>query len=178
MINCDPASMSKSKYIFLRIAWMERYQVIQANDVPVGARSYVSENADGGEVYNFYPIGGKYFGYARIQKRKNLRLQRLGAGKNDSRIDDVTIVFFSRNPETGGQRIVGWYENATLFSNIQTIRSQKRKRHPYYLSEVQVNNAYLVPEEDRLFPCLKLAQGNQMLGMFKNIIAAGIFVRL
>ena len=42
--------------IFLRTAWMKRYQGVNENDIPVGAGWYVNENADGGEVYNFLPI--------------------------------------------------------------------------------------------------------------------------
>ncbi len=139
------------RFIFLRIAWMEHYQGVKPDDIPIGAGTYVTENADGGEVYNFYPIRSKYFGYARIQKGRNLRLKRVGANVEDDCIEDVTVVFFARNPETGGQRIVGWYEHATLFREIQSFSSKQRHHQPWYLTKTDVSNAYLLAKDDRLF---------------------------
>ena len=42
--------------IFLRIAWMIRYQGVTAKDSPSGAGHFVDENLDGGEVMNFLPV--------------------------------------------------------------------------------------------------------------------------
>lgn len=141
-----------SRYIFLRTAWMEHYKGVKKNDIPIGAGSYVTENADGGEVYNFQPLRGKYYGYARIQKGRGLRLTRLGASTGDELIEDITVVLFGRNPETGGQRIIGWYEHATLYRDTQRLQNNKRNNHPWYVATAEVDNAYLVPEDNRLFP--------------------------
>lgn len=81
---------------------------------PSGAGSYVKENEDGGEVANFYPIRGNYYGYVRIRKNHDLRIERLGASPQAEAIRNVTVVFFATNPVTRGQYVVGWYDQATL----------------------------------------------------------------
>src|SRR5665213_885610 len=137
------------RFIFLRIAWMKYYRGVTENDIPTGAGWYVTENSDGGEVYNFLPIRDKYYGYARIQMGRGLRLERLGASLNDHSIDDVTIIFFGRNPQTGGQYIIGWYTRAILYRRMQELDNERRGNQPHYLAETK--SAYLVSEDDRIF---------------------------
>src|SRR5690606_36216174 len=116
----------KKPIIFLRIAWMNEYRGVKRSDIPTGAGSYVEENADGGEVCNFLPISGKYYGYARIQGNRSLRLENLGAEMEDASISGILIVLFAKNPETGGHYIVGWYDNATLYREIQMLSKNVR----------------------------------------------------
>src|SRR5688572_15899646 len=119
--------------IFLRTAWMIHYKGVTKFDKPYGAGSYVKENKDGGEVENFLPVKNRYYGFARIANAKNLRIERLGASQDDNQIKNVTVVYFATNPFTGGQYVVGWYDNATLFRTVQTIH-EGYKSHPYYLA--------------------------------------------
>lgn len=81
------------KILFLRVAWMNSYQG-RHNDIPKGGGWWVTENKDGGEVANFYKIRDRFYGYAEIQNNRSLRIERLGAAKNDEELADVTIVFF------------------------------------------------------------------------------------
>lgn len=104
--------------IFLRVAWMEKYDGVSENDIPRGAGSYVTENQNGGEVNNFTLKKGKYYGYARIQNNRTINLLNLGGTKTDSELSGVTVVFFARNPIDGGQWIVGWYKNATIYKDL------------------------------------------------------------
>lgn len=130
---------------------MKHYRGVNENDIPTGAGWYVTENSDGGEVFNFLPIRGNFYGYARIQRGRGLRLERLGARVNEDSIDDVTIVFFGRNPQTGGQYIIGWYEHSILYRQIQLLNANQRGNQPEYLAKAETKNAYLVPEVDRVF---------------------------
>lgn len=141
--------MSTSNIIFLRIAWMTDYRGRTRSDTPKGAGSFVDEYEDGGEVCNFYKIGTKYYGFARVQGNKNIRLQRLGADVNDEYLDDLTIIFFAKNPDTGGQYIVGWYKNARLYKAVQHLKRGLRKDHPEYKSVA--SSVHLVDESDRWF---------------------------
>lgn len=137
-------------YIFMRIAWMKDYQGVTDFDIPSGAGLYVDENKDGGEVYNFLPIGSKYFGYGRVQRNKSIHLEKLGASIEDEYVDDITIIFFARNkPLGGGQYIVGWYENARLYRTVQQLDKTRVKYRKYYNSFCPKEKAYLVPEDDR-----------------------------
>ena len=138
--------------IFLRTAWMINYQGVTKNDIPNGAGSYVTDNKDGGEVVNFLPVDGKYYGYARIRKGNDLRIQRLGASNTDEYIDNVTVVFIATNPNIGGQYVVGWYDNARLFRSVQNLPTVKdRKGHPDYNTVTSKANGTLLPVHLRKF---------------------------
>ena len=140
-----------TRYIFLRIAWMKEYQGSTDDDIPTGAGSYVKLNQDGGEVYNFLPIKGSFYGFAQIHKGNNLRIEKLGAASDEELVDNITIIWFARNPQTGGQYIVGWYKKATLYRQVQQMQKRLRKEHNYFLAKADIKNSYLVPVEDRFF---------------------------
>lgn len=133
-------------YIFLRIAWMKHYKGVTIDDIPRGAGSYVDEYEDGGEVYNFYPNRGSYYGYARVSRGRSLDLAHFGADEQDEFIDDITIVLFARNPETGGQFIVGWYKKARLYRSVQSGNNKD------YNFKTLVKNGTLVKHTNRIFP--------------------------
>lgn len=138
------------KYIFLRIAWMKEYKGVTETDIPSGAGSYVEENEDGGEVYNFYPVKDKIFGFSRVQGGKNIRIERLGTTKQAQEINNVTIVFFAKNDVLGGgQYVVGWYKNATLYRSVQNVNKSLRNGYAAYNSVVNIDDAFLVPTMQR-----------------------------
>lgn len=140
----------KTRYIFLRIAWMKHYEGVQKDDIPAGGGSYITENENGGEVYNFHPIGKNNFGFSRVQDNKSIRIETLGASKASDRVEKIVIVFFARNKQLGGgQYIVGWYKNATLYRTVQTFKKSEIKYRRYFNSTAKVADSYLVPEEDR-----------------------------
>ncbi|HEY5537002.1 MAG TPA: DUF3883 domain-containing protein [Ignavibacteria bacterium] len=139
------------KYIFLRIAWMKYYQGVKVDDIPTGAGSWVEEHHDGGEVYNFLPFEGRYYGFARIQNDRKLTLERLGAKPQENYVDNITIVFFAKNPQTGGQYIVGWYKNAKLYREVQRLQNGLRLNRVEYLAQTLENDSYLIPDYDRFF---------------------------
>jgi len=138
-----------NRIVFFRIAWMINYKGVTDKDKPNGAGSYVKENQDGGEVYNFYPVQSKYHGYVRIMKGNNLAIERLGAGKLDEYIDGITVVFFATDPMMGGQYIIGWYENARLFRKMQYNKSEKAKGRASFLASTE--KAKLLPVSMRTF---------------------------
>lgn len=151
--------MRAQRMIFLRTAWMKRYEGVTKVDLPSGAGSYVTENQDGGEVCNFLPIGGYYYGFARIQMGRSLRLERLGASPDQDFLERVTVVLFAKNPSTGGEFIVGFYKNATLYRNVQDLPASKRLGHPYYLVKARLSYGRLIDEEERIFELPKDGPG-------------------
>lgn len=136
--------------IFFRVAWMNEYKGDLKNDTPYGAGSYVEINKTGGEVVNFKPFKNKYYGYVRVQKNRNLNLQRLGGTSKDDYLDDVLIVLFSKNPDTGGQFVVGWYENARLFRKPQELNSGERHGYPWYRCIADIGQSHLILAKNRL----------------------------
>jgi hypothetical protein len=116
--------------IFLRIAWMNEYK----------------------GVTNFYPIDNDYYGYARVPGGKNIRLERLGATKEADFIEDVTIIFFAKDPERGGQYILGWYKGATLYRKTKRLKTNSRLKHYNYQAVASIRNSKLIKPAQRLFP--------------------------
>jgi hypothetical protein len=151
--------MADQRMIFLRTAWMKHYEGVTKTDLPSGAGSYVTKNQDGGEVCNFLPINGYYYGFARIQMGRSLRLERLGASLDEDSLDRVTVVLFAKNPSSGGEFIVGFYKNATLFRNVQNLPASKRLGHPYYLVKAKLSDGRLIDEGERIFELPKDGPG-------------------
>lgn len=151
--------MKKQRIIFLRIAWMKLYQGLKETDLPSGAGSYVEVNEDGGEVCNFLPISGKFYGFARIQGNKSLRIENIGAELEDDRIENILIIFFAKNPETGGQYIVGWYNNATLYRTVQNLSKNVRQNHYGYNCTTSIKEGHLINVSDRTFEIPKDGPG-------------------
>jgi hypothetical protein len=130
---------------------MIEYQGITKIDKPNGAGSFVRDNQDGGEVCNFLPVNGKLYGFARIRKGNDLRIQRLGASKEDDFMDNVTVVFFATDPLFGGQYVVGWYDNARLYRSVQLLAPSTRKGHPWYVAVSAKSKGKLLPLSQRKF---------------------------
>lgn len=137
--------------IFLRTAWMIHYRGVTTDDLPSGAGHFVDENLDGGEVMNFLPAGRRFYGFARLQSDGSYNLARLGAGRYEEFVDDVTVVFFAKNPFTGGQFVVGWYEHARFFRHFQVLPDNRRPEHPHYNCYTNRKNAVLLPLAQRKF---------------------------
>lgn len=139
------------RIIVLRVAWMNKYEGSNKDDIPTGAGSYVTENKDGGEAYNFKNINGKLYGYARNQKDRNYKIEHLGANESDNSIDKVTIIFISKNPNTGGQFIIGWYHIAIFYRKLQKLNGKMRGNRPEFICESNFKNAVLLPPDQRVF---------------------------
>jgi len=137
----------KHKYFFVRVAWMNKYQGVK-NDTPYGAGSWITENGTGGEVYNFLPIKGKFYGYSRNQDGRSYNLSNVGAKKDDEYVDGMTVVFFARNPIIGGQFVVGWYKDSKVFRSLQFIDKGRHEMNTYTFL-TNADNGTLVDTEDR-----------------------------
>ncbi|MDL5512114.1 DUF3883 domain-containing protein [Arenibacter sp. M-2] len=143
--------MKYNPILFMRIAWMREYKGVTEDDIPSGAGSYVDENKDGGEVYNFMPHENRLYGYARMQSGRSINIDKLGAkGVNES-IEGITVVFISKHPGTGGQYIVGWYKNATVYRTLQNIEHSNRGEHTSYNVLTESSNGKLILADDRVF---------------------------
>ncbi len=131
--------------IFCNIAWMKRYQGITEDDVPKDDGSRKGEAKAVMEAVNFFSYRGMCYGYVQ-QKGSRLypeRLDKAAAGADV--LDDVTVVWVADGKE--GRRIVGWYENAGMYRNVQTFEDGSR----YYFA-AKATDAYLIPVRKRDFP--------------------------
>jgi hypothetical protein len=140
-----------SLILFARVGWMTYYngpnQV--GDDRPQGGGSYTEKNI-GNEAFNFKDVGGHLYGYFQPQvPASSIALERIQPGCSAPSVAGVTVVFISTHPEEGGQRIAGWYKNATVFRHPQEDEGSERMGFQYFL-KTKVSDAALLPTENRL----------------------------
>jgi len=132
------------KIILCRTAWMKYYEGRANIDIPRSGAIYILTNKTGGEIYNFKNREGKCYGY--FPNIGSPALQNLEKKYTGDHIDDVTVVFCATHPIERGMRVVGWYNNATLYNTWQN-----NKFSTNYHAETNFKNARLIPEDDRVF---------------------------
>lgn len=105
--------------IFFRIGWMDAYN---SNDDKIqNGGSYVDENGRGGEMWNFQETNGKYYGYVMTKNGTGIDLSQIIFNKQwkigEESPPIIDVVFIAKKPKElgGGQVVVGWYKNATIF---------------------------------------------------------------
>jgi Domain of unknown function (DUF3883) len=140
------------RVIFARIGWMKWYCGPQPDDEkPLGGGSY-NENDLGLEAYNFLRLTGHMLGYFQPRLRKNhpstIALERIEAGFDGRALNGVLAIFVATDPKRGGQRIVGWCRDATVYRDEQLSNEKRRGSFPYFL-KTRAENAVLVPEPRR-----------------------------
>lgn len=140
-----------------RITWMKEYRGITDQDTPVGGGSFVDENNDAYEKYNFLPQSdGLVHGFVETKSHKiddagrtqanSIHIENLDiSANNHDTVDNVRVVFVSYNPNIGKTVIVGWYDNATVY------RNRFEYNGIYTTMTCKANNAHLIPVENRNF---------------------------
>ena len=126
-----------------RIAWMPFYRSDQES--AVGGGSYVTSGNVPHESLNFLPVGETYYGYVRF-KGQQIRIQRIGAGREDDTVSDVLVVFCAEHPGSGDFLVVGWYSDATVYRH-GTLRPGPDRRVSFTTVD-----ATLMAESERCFP--------------------------
>lgn len=145
--------------VFFNTGWMDSYAGIQHNHDPIiGGGAHNREQGWGGEIFNFKPYRGQYYGFVRTTHGGNIKLEKLGAAKSAIQLDNVTVVWTALRPkaEGGGTYVVGWYKNATVF---RAERSRpKNSRHLWEGSPIgcyavaELADVVLLPPDARLLP--------------------------
>ena len=123
----------QERIVFCNIAWMERYQGLQGDVVPQSGGAYVARHHEAGEVINFLPFTvsgaggapekvcylGSYETKARGETNNQTRIERIrgcALRRTQDHAEHVTVVWCAKNPKDSvGTRVVGWYEDATVW---------------------------------------------------------------
>ncbi len=134
--------------IFCNVGWMNHYNGIDGDSITGGGK--YNQHSIGHEVCNFTNNGGTLYGY--VQPTGKIKIEKLGAGKNDDFVSGVTVVW-TAGPESGGTVVVGWYKDATVYRDVQTIaKPNKRQREngvSSYRIQALAGNAVLLSVEQR-----------------------------
>lgn len=140
--------------LMFRVGYMEQYDGV--GEIK-GGGAHVEKNGEGGEMWNFRAESGTCYGYVMTKNFSGIDLSRLDASKawrENEELVGVDIVFFAKKPR-GGQVVVGWYKNATLFHRKYRKRRGVKKYGDWdmldYLCEVDMENAVLLKKSERVF---------------------------
>lgn len=151
---------------------MERYQG-DDDDIPLGGGSFVEENETGHEIYNFQPrcLKGeaqvRYYGCFYLENYKDLNLKKIGELSKNSVPTDVTVVFYAKDPRVGGKFIVGFYTNATVYSQMQEAEDLDGELINFHFV-AELENCRLLPNDRRKFKVPNEGRSNIWYGGENN----------
>ncbi len=136
--------------LFARVGWMRSYGGPTAADPrPIGGGKYNKTHV-GNEVYNFRAVGDKVYGYFRVGRTARARIPlwriRPEPDRRFGALPLVTIVWIASDPSGSGQKVIGWYKGATVYS---TSRSNPSDADMECWCEAAVENALLLSPEER-----------------------------
>ena len=163
----DNTITDAGKIFYCRIGWMNSYR---GNDTekPIGGGKYNHDpNNVGHEAHNYLGIDGRYYGFVEAGQNKgnanSIHIEKLGADKNAEYVDNVLVIWVSRNPKTGGQFVVGWYENARVYRELQTVPDDAMelrtlKTHNFY--NIYSEHVYLIDAQKRSCPVVGMGHTN------------------
>lgn len=144
--------------LFCNVGWMKKYDGIDGDTIHRGG-SYNNDSI-GHEVCNFSNVAGSVYGY--VQPIGQIKIEKLGAGKNDDFVEGVTVIW-TAGPDSGGTAIVGWYKNATVFRAAQHIKNptslQKKNGIVNYRICAPASEAMLLPISKRSFMIPRAVKG-------------------
>ncbi|TDR32140.1 HNH endonuclease [Hydromonas duriensis] len=135
--------------LFCNVGWMKNYKGIN-DDGSIEWGGAYNKHSTGLEVCNFSDNKGVLYGH--VQPRGQIKIERLGASKEDNFVSGVTVVWTAR-AESGGTVVIGWYKNATVYRNVQTIHEpselQKKNGVNSYRIRALASKAVLLPIKRR-----------------------------
>ncbi len=135
--------------IFCNIGWMKHYDGISGDSIERGGK--YNQHSIGHEVCNFTNNRGNVYGYVQ-PVGETIKIEKIGASKKDDKIDGVAVVW-TAGPESGGTVVVGWYKDATVYRNLQSIEHpnalQTKNGVTSYRVKASWDKAVLLPVEKR-----------------------------
>lgn len=146
--------MKKSLLLFCNVAEMKYYGLDTTNDHPQNGGSYVQEKGDAFEKINFHDFGDPcYYGFVETggtlkNKPHQIHLEKIDstAKKSDS-LSGVTVVFCTKSDFPCKTKIVGWYQNATVYRNQKEFEKNGEKY--YYFFKVKKADSLLLEPSAR-----------------------------
>lgn len=153
------------KMFYCRVGWMNAYRG-NGDEHPQNGGAYNKDNI-GYEVYNYLGVDGKYYGFVEAGVNKFIHIDRLGASKKDESIDNILVVWVASHPGRRGQYIVGWYEDAVVYKNPQTVsedimKSRSLKTHNLY--NIYSKNVTLLDVSERTYQLEGMGHSNIWYG--------------
>lgn len=150
-------------YIFCEVAWMKYYGGVTENDKPRNGGKFIDENEDGGEVFNFSPYNHKCYGY--VMHYGEMHIEHFDKKlKNSPKAKNVTVIFVASDGIES--KIVGWYENAIMFREWQSVLIGSEYYDYNFLADEK--SCYLIEEKKRNFTIPRATQAGKGRGMGRS----------
>ncbi|SFD20795.1 HNH endonuclease [Ruminococcus albus] len=147
-----------NRILYCRIGTMNYYQGLK-NDSISGGESYLRENKNGGEIYNFQYINGCYYGYVEPGHQKGkeclIHVEKLGGSLKAGIAHGVLVVWVAN------EKVVGWYNNADVYSKKQVVPEYvmiSRENKEACEFNIMSNEAVLISPKNRKYPVYGIGQ--------------------
>ncbi|QQO20538.1 HNH endonuclease [Bradyrhizobium diazoefficiens] len=131
------------KIMLCRLVWAEEYK---SKDEPIfaGNMRYPAAHDLALERLNFADDNGTVRGFVE-NRGQNFDLRKLGAKESDDSIPGVTIIFCAVDEPSRKLRVVGWYENATVYHEPKKPKKGSLRGNWDYYFEASSKDAHLIP---------------------------------
>lgn len=159
------------RILFCKVAYMKRYQGVSDDDKPYNGGSWVTENEQAYEEYNFLPITvtdspneqeiNQKINYGFVETKhtkegydKELHIEKISGCellKKAPYVDDVLVIWCA-TMSRGVTRVVGWYKHATVYRTYESYILEcdnKEEEERSYNIKAKSDNCYLLPELER-----------------------------
>lgn len=135
--------------------------------------SYNKENI-GHELFNDQKnsVTGKYYGY--LPPRDNPNIQRLGASGKDTYIDDILVIFATKdNDKSIDRRIIGFYPSARIYKKYKSGESLERnfldKDGLMKTASYSIESEAYHPVSEDAFPLIKTREYEPYLFRYQRV---------
>ena len=132
------------RLVFARVGWCDFYNGT-LDDEPLAGGTY-NDKKIGSEWNNFSVIKGRVFGFVKNGVKTSvtrMNLRRVVGTLNEFQ-NDIAVAFIAKNPNTGGQYLVGWQRHVHLNDPID-YRERPAGYYGYYLWSAAATEAILLP---------------------------------
>ena len=159
------------RILFCNIAWMKYYKGNFGSliDEPIGGGSYVKDNKDGHEKYNFdpadmtfddnrFPEGRYCLGFVETkslgEKSNQLHIEKIEGCElcnKEEAVDDVLVIYCATHPAHRFTTIVGWYKHATVYRDYKNavFSSEDDQDIQWYNAIAREDDCVLLPVSER-----------------------------
>jgi hypothetical protein len=134
---------------------MTYYGMVDRDDPLLGGGSF-NDHDRGSEIENFKAYDGTCYGAVQIRGQKGgFNPRRLAGSADAEEIAGTLVVLVAKNPEKGGQVVVGWYRRATCRMTWAQREEHDPSAYGSYNFFAATKDCVLLPPASRQWPVPK-----------------------
>lgn len=140
------------KLLLCEIPWMKKYNRYDENDIPFAGDKALDEEDYSNEYFTFQDNNGSCYGLCDIDEIK-IDVYYKGVRKNSEYVQNAVVIWISSDKK-GVKRVVGWYENATIYrkKQIRSIFTDLTGSNDIKYNIISKSmDSKLIPEDKRTF---------------------------